>query len=255
MNLFAAVHATWSGAALVAPRRAPRMRCSPRRCWTGSSTTLARRATVVVAGDRLSPALHDRAVAAGLRVHHYYGAAELSFVAWGGHADDLRPSPASRREVRDGRDLGAVALRLHAVRRPARPAAPRPRRLRHRRLTAGGSRGRLAVDGRADAVTTGGADGAGGRRGGRLRGPRRPARSSCVGVPHDGSARSLAAVLTDAARPDPSRRGRPAALDPAPAAAPGTSPGCRSPPAGKVDRAPLVRSARPAATARARRLA
>ena len=38
---------------------------------------------VVVAGDRLDPALHDEAVRAGLRVHHYYGSAELSFVAWG----------------------------------------------------------------------------------------------------------------------------------------------------------------------------
>jgi long-chain acyl-CoA synthetase len=58
--------------------------------------------TAVVAGDRLTPALHDRAVAAGVRVRHYYGASELSFVAWGTHADDLRPFPGVEVEVRDG---------------------------------------------------------------------------------------------------------------------------------------------------------
>ena len=56
----------------------------------------------MVAGDRLPVALHDRAVAAGARVHHYYGAAELSFVAWGAHADDLRPFPGVEVAVRDG---------------------------------------------------------------------------------------------------------------------------------------------------------
>ncbi len=48
---------------------------------------------VTVAGDRLGRALHDRAVAAGAVVSHYYGAAELSFVAWGTHELDLRPFP------------------------------------------------------------------------------------------------------------------------------------------------------------------
>ena len=46
------------------------------------------------APDRLGADLHDAALAAGaVRVSHYYGAAELSFVAWGGHAEDLRPFP------------------------------------------------------------------------------------------------------------------------------------------------------------------
>jgi acyl-CoA synthetase (AMP-forming)/AMP-acid ligase II len=35
-------------------------------------------------------------------VHHYYGAAELSFVAWGTHAEDLRPFPGVDVDVRDG---------------------------------------------------------------------------------------------------------------------------------------------------------
>jgi acyl-CoA synthetase (AMP-forming)/AMP-acid ligase II len=57
---------------------------------------------VTVAGDRLSRRLHDRAVAAGATVSHYYGAAELSFVAWGAHQDSLRPFPEAEVEVRAG---------------------------------------------------------------------------------------------------------------------------------------------------------
>ena len=59
--------------------------------------------TVVVAGDRLSRQVADRAAAAGAAVHHYYGAAELSFVAWGSTEDDLRLFPGVTAEVRAGR--------------------------------------------------------------------------------------------------------------------------------------------------------
>ncbi len=58
--------------------------------------------TVVVAGDRLTPALADRAEAAGHTVHHYYGAAQLSFVGWGSDAESLRLFPEVRAETRDG---------------------------------------------------------------------------------------------------------------------------------------------------------
>ena len=51
---------------------------------------------VVVAGDRLAPALADRAEAAGHTVHHYYGAAQLSFVAWGRDADVAAALPRGR---------------------------------------------------------------------------------------------------------------------------------------------------------------
>ena len=101
MNLFAAVHAAFLGALLVdSPGQATHAFLTPH--------LLARHlpdldgVTVVVAGDRLSPAHHDRAVAAGATVHHYYGAAELSFVAWGAHADDLRPFPGVEVSVRAG---------------------------------------------------------------------------------------------------------------------------------------------------------
>jgi acyl-CoA synthetase (AMP-forming)/AMP-acid ligase II len=57
---------------------------------------------VVVAGDRLPRDLADRARATGAQVSHYYGAAELSFVAWGTHEGDLRPFPGAEVQVRGG---------------------------------------------------------------------------------------------------------------------------------------------------------
>jgi long-chain acyl-CoA synthetase len=57
---------------------------------------------VTVAGDRLTRWLHDRAVGAGATVSHYYGASELSFVAWGAHEEALRPFPGVDVEVREG---------------------------------------------------------------------------------------------------------------------------------------------------------
>ena len=57
---------------------------------------------VVVAGDRLPRDLADRTRATGAQVSHYYGAAELSFVAWGTHEEDLRPFPAVELQIRDG---------------------------------------------------------------------------------------------------------------------------------------------------------
>jgi acyl-CoA synthetase (AMP-forming)/AMP-acid ligase II len=106
MNLFAAVHATHLGAEVVA---------SP----TGGAThavltpaALSRAVAhgtdlagvhVLVAGDRLTPPLRDEALGRGAaRVSHYYGAAELSFVSWGSHAEDLRPFPGVEVECRGG---------------------------------------------------------------------------------------------------------------------------------------------------------
>lgn len=57
---------------------------------------------LTVAGDRLTRRLHDRAAAAGATVSHYYGASELSFVAWGPHEEELRPFPGAEVEVREG---------------------------------------------------------------------------------------------------------------------------------------------------------
>lgn len=105
MNLFASVHTRWAGAEL-APTlaSATHAHLSP----TALHHLLATDARdldgvhLVVAGDRLDAATRDRVLATGARLSHYYGAAELSFVAWGGHSGDLRPFPGVQVESRDG---------------------------------------------------------------------------------------------------------------------------------------------------------
>lgn len=104
MNLFAAVLATTVGAALVdTPADATHAHLTPTelRHWLDSEEPLRGR-HVTVAGDRLGPGLHDAATERGAVVSHYYGAAELSFVAWGAHEDDLRPFPGVEVVERDG---------------------------------------------------------------------------------------------------------------------------------------------------------
>ncbi|NUS49884.1 MAG: AMP-binding protein, partial [Nocardioidaceae bacterium] len=192
MNLFAAVLATHLGAATVAtPREATHAFLTPtalRGCLDAVGGM-----TVVVAGDRLEPGL--AADADGATVHHYYGAAELSFVAWGGHADDLHPFAGVDVEVRDG-EIWARSPYLCAG--YAGPAGPL------RRTADGfatvGDRGvldgdRLVVLGRPDAVTTAGvtvlvADVEAVLRP-LLRGP-----VVVLGLPHGHVGEALAAVVT-----------------------------------------------------------
>jgi long-chain acyl-CoA synthetase len=103
MNLFAAVHARYEGAdVLEAPLGATHAHLTPAhlRAALQRGIDLAD-VHVVVAGDRLTPDLADLAQAAGARVSHYYGAAELSFVAWGRDEENLRPFPGVQVEVRD----------------------------------------------------------------------------------------------------------------------------------------------------------
>lgn len=57
---------------------------------------------LTVAGDRLDRELRDRAQARGAQVAHYYGAAELSLVAWGSHEGDLRAFEGVEVRERDG---------------------------------------------------------------------------------------------------------------------------------------------------------
>lgn len=93
MNLFPAVHAQFTGAQIVSsPSDATHAHLTPTALGRAldEGVPLAD-VHVVVAGDRLPVSLHDRAVGAGIRVSHYYGSAELSFVAWGSHEADLRP--------------------------------------------------------------------------------------------------------------------------------------------------------------------
>jgi long-chain acyl-CoA synthetase len=162
MNLFAAVHAVHTGARLVGrPVDATHAVLTPaaldRALVEGGSLPAGVR--VVVAGDRLDRRLHDRAVAAGLEIGHYYGAAELSFVAWGTHADDLLPFPGVDVESREG----VLWVRSPYVAEPRRGAAGGPFRFGPDGFATVGDHGvvqggRVVVHGRGDdAVTTAGA--------------------------------------------------------------------------------------------------
>ena len=102
MNLFACVLARWAGATLVDDLAdATHAHVTPTVLRRLGPALLAGR-HLTVAGDRLDRGTYDAAVAAGAQVSHYYGAAELSFVAWGSHEDDLRLFPGVEVSVRDG---------------------------------------------------------------------------------------------------------------------------------------------------------
>lgn len=104
MNLFAAAHARWLGAAVATTPSG-----ATHACLTPAALVRALADGVdvsglhlVVAGDRLRRAVARRAIEAGAQVSHYYGAAELSFVAWGSDEEDLRAFPGVELEIRDG---------------------------------------------------------------------------------------------------------------------------------------------------------
>jgi acyl-CoA synthetase (AMP-forming)/AMP-acid ligase II len=159
MNLFARVHAAHLGAEVV-----PTSGAATHWFVTPSAMLAALDAAprhdgvvAVVAGDRLHVTLHDRAVAAGITVHHYYGATELSFVAWGRHSEDLRPFPGVAVDVRDG-EIWARSPYLSL----GYAAGEGDWRLADDGFATVGDRGRLvddrlAVEGRDDVVVTGGA--------------------------------------------------------------------------------------------------
>lgn len=107
MNLFHRIHAAWAGARLVGTlgdaAGATHAVVTPAVLARVVSDEAARLEGVgfIVAGDHLDPRLADRAEARGGVVHHYYGAAELSFVAWGRDAATLRSFPGVEVELRD----------------------------------------------------------------------------------------------------------------------------------------------------------
>ena len=202
MNSFALVHASWVGAA-----RADSVSAASHAVLTpgaldwlldeGAPSGL----TVVVAGDALSPALAARALGAGLTVHHYYGAAELSFVGWGGHADDLRPFPGVEVEARAGELWVRSPYVCQGYDGAAGPLVRDPDG-----WSTVGDRGalvagRLVVHGRPDAVTTGGAT----VRTAEVEAALRPAARGelvVLGVPHPTLGAVLVGVLTDPADRD-----------------------------------------------------
>jgi acyl-CoA synthetase (AMP-forming)/AMP-acid ligase II len=197
MNLFAAVHARVARAALVdGPVDATHAHLTP----AGLAVLLRDDAplgglTVVVAGDALPRALHDRAVAAGAQVHHYYGAAELSFVAWGAHAGDLRPFPGATVEVRDNEFWVRSPFVCSGYGGP-----PGPLRTTRDGFATVGDRGvlaagRLTVLGRAETVTVGGSTVEPAPVEALLQATAAGS-VAVIGVPHDPLGMVLAAVLT-----------------------------------------------------------
>ena len=111
MNLFAAVHVRWAGGSLTADPATATHACLTPTQLDQRGHELGSGAAVVVAGAHLSAAAAARAAGRGLRLAHYYGAAELSFVAWGTSSTDLRPFPGVEVEVREAPREGTIWVR------------------------------------------------------------------------------------------------------------------------------------------------
>ena len=190
MNLFAAVHARMLGALMVSdPAQATHAHLTPSGLAGLLNRGTPRGLTVVVAGDRLTPALHDRAVRAGMRVHHYYGAAELSFVAWGGHAGSLAAFPGVDLQVRDGE----IWVRSPYLSTGVRTDADGFATVGDRGLL---ESGRLTVLGRPGAVTVGGSTVETAPVEGLLQSAAH-GQVTVIGMPHDELGEVLAVVLTE----------------------------------------------------------
>jgi acyl-CoA synthetase (AMP-forming)/AMP-acid ligase II len=168
MNLYAAALATYLEASLVdGVSTASHAFLTP----TGLIQLLAEPALqdlhVIIAGDRLGTGLANRAAARGWRVSHYYGAAQLSFVAWGRDEASLLPFPQVAVEARtDGRLWVSSPWLCEQVIAP--DGAPPAFQVEAeagtgRRWATVGDRGHKAADGRVvvlgrdDLILTGGA--------------------------------------------------------------------------------------------------
>lgn len=102
MSVFAKVHAAWVGATVVETVREATHAVLTPAALGGLLPVAPSGLIAIVAGDALTPAAAVQACAAGVSVHHYYGAAELSFVAWGADSASLRPFPGVELDVRRG---------------------------------------------------------------------------------------------------------------------------------------------------------
>ncbi len=198
MNLFAAVHARWVGATLVAGiADATHAHLTPSDLHRVlDAATPAGGLTAVVAGDHLPGALAARAVDAGIAPCHYYGAAELSFVGWGPDADTLHPFPGVEVAVRDGEIWARSAYLCDGYDGP-----PGPLRRDAEGFATVGDRGRLdggrlAVLGREGAITTAGATVHLADVEGALR-PLAAGEVVALGLPHDRLGTVLTLVLAD----------------------------------------------------------
>ncbi|WP_134323146.1 class I adenylate-forming enzyme family protein [Cumulibacter soli] len=156
MNLFASVHARAVGAQLV-----DSVAQATHACLTPAQlhqfTDRLRGIRITIAGDALTSRLRQYAEERGIAVAHYYGAAELSFVAAGADATDLRPFPGAQVECRDGE----IWVRSPYVAEGYQHGAGSLRADQDGFFTVG-DRGswdgnRLRVQGRADVIVTAGA--------------------------------------------------------------------------------------------------
>ena len=158
LHLFAAVHTLWLGAHLTDdPATATAVHAVPPVLADLLASSSGSLRTAVVAGDHLPAALEDRAVARGLRLVEYYGAAELSFVAARVAPAPLTPFPGVAIRIADDE----IWVRSGYVALDRIGSAPL-RRSPDGFVTVGDlgaltSNGELVVRGRGDsAVTTGG---------------------------------------------------------------------------------------------------
>lgn len=110
MNLFAAVHAAWAGADLVDDPASADHACLTPAVLERRGEGLPRGARVVVAGAHLPARLRATSRQHGLRLTHYYGAAELSFVAAAANEGDgaLRAFAGVEIEIRDDPVAGTI---------------------------------------------------------------------------------------------------------------------------------------------------
>jgi long-chain acyl-CoA synthetase len=207
MNLYAAALATYSGASLTgSPRRASHAFLTPAALLQLVSEPAPEDLQVVIAGDRLGTGLAELAEGRGWRVSHYYGAAQLSFVAWGRDETSLYPFPEVAVEARgDGRLwVSSPWLCEQEIVPRGAPAAfqVQVEAGSGRRWATVGDRGCVAADGRVvvlgrdDVILTGGATVLVGDVEAALR-PAARGEVYVVPEPHDRFGSVVVAVCTD----------------------------------------------------------
>lgn len=205
MNLFAAIHADYVRAKVVekvSDATHAVLTPSQLRRFLDSSIE-GKQCHLIVAGDGLRFSLRDRALAKGHEVSHYFGASELSFVAWGTSEDDLVAFPGVEIDIRDD----VIWCRSMYLARGYSGNAAGPLEFDVSGFATVGDRGCLdneflRVHGRGDlAVTTAGATVLVADVEQVLRGQAR-GEVVVLGMPHDHWGAVIVAVVTDASDAD-----------------------------------------------------
>lgn len=160
MNLWAAAIADWTGITWS-------HRLNERRPTLATMTpsVMARNldklppTRLLIAGDGLTPKLKQTAVDAGHEVFHYYGAAELSLVAWGTCTTDLEPFTDVEIHIDDEH---RIWVRSPGLSQGYADHVPGALRVREDGFATVGDQGELSerclvIWGRPGSITTGGA--------------------------------------------------------------------------------------------------